>query len=107
MKPTALFLNTARGELVDEVAVARAVDERWIAGAAVDAFAQEPLPAQHPYRNADPERLILTPHNVGHSEAGRRANLALALEQILTVGRGEPPAHVINPEAIPTWRMKR
>ncbi len=49
---------------------------------------------------------ILTPHNIGHSEAGRRANLRLALEQILTVGRGEPPAHVINPEAIPTWRMK-
>jgi D-3-phosphoglycerate dehydrogenase len=107
MKPTALLLNTARGELVDEAAVARAVDERWIAGAAVDAFAIEPLPAEHPYRRVDAERLILTPHNVGHSEAGRRANLALALEQILTVGRGEPPAHAVNPEAIPIWRMKR
>jgi D-3-phosphoglycerate dehydrogenase len=106
MKPTALFLNTARGELVDEAAVARAVSECWIAGAAVDAFAQEPLPNPHPYRAVDPERLILTPHNIGHSEAGRRANLRLALEQILAVGRGEPPAHVINPEAIPTWRMK-
>jgi len=61
----------------------------------------------HPYRSVDAERLILTPHNVGHSEAGRRANLALALEQILAVGRGEPPAHVINPEAIPAWRMRR
>ncbi|HET7340228.1 MAG TPA: NAD(P)-dependent oxidoreductase [Methylomirabilota bacterium] len=106
MKPTALLLNTARGELVDEAAVARAVQERWIAGAAVDAFATEPLPAGHPYRDVDPERLILTPHNVGHSEAGRRANLALALEQILAVGRGEPPRHAINPEAIATWRMK-
>jgi phosphoglycerate dehydrogenase-like enzyme len=106
MKPTALFLNTARGELVDEAAVARAVSEGWIAGAAVDAFAQEPLPNPHPYRTVDPERLILTPHNIGHSEAGRRANLKSALEQILTVGRGAPPAHVINPEAIPTWRMK-
>jgi D-3-phosphoglycerate dehydrogenase len=106
MKPSAILINTARGELVDEAAVARAVGERWIAGAAVDAFAQEPLPNPHPYRTVDPERLILTPHNIGHSEAGRRANLRLALEQILTVGRGEPPAHVINPEAIPTWRMK-
>ena len=106
MKPTAILINTARGELVDEAAVARAVDERWIAGAAVDAFAQEPLPDPHPYRTVDPERLILTPHNIGHSEAGRRANLRLALEQILAVGRGEPPAHVINPEAIPLWRMK-
>jgi D-3-phosphoglycerate dehydrogenase len=106
MKPTALLLNTARGELVDEAAVARAVAEGWIAGAAVDAFAQEPLPDPHPYRTVDPERLILTPHSIGHSEAGRRANLRLALEQILAVGRGEAPAHVINPEAIPTWRLK-
>jgi D-3-phosphoglycerate dehydrogenase / 2-oxoglutarate reductase len=106
MKPTAILVNTARGELVDEAAVARAVDERWIAGAAVDAFAQEPLPDGHPYRAVDPERLVLTPHNVAHSEAGRRANLCLALEQILAVGRGEPPAHLINPEALPIWRMK-
>jgi D-3-phosphoglycerate dehydrogenase len=106
MKPTALLVNTARGELVDEAAVARALDEGWIAAAAVDAFALEPLPDPHPYRAVDPERLILTPHNIGHSEAGRRANLGLALEQILAVGRGEPPAHVINPEAIPTWRLK-
>lgn len=106
MKPTALLINTARGELVDEAAVARAVQERWIAAAAVDAFVREPLPDPHPYRTVDPERLILTPHNIGHSEAGRRANLRLALEQILAAGRGEPPAHVINPEAIPLWRMK-
>jgi D-3-phosphoglycerate dehydrogenase / 2-oxoglutarate reductase len=107
LKPTALFLNTARGELIDEAALARAVSEGWIAGAAVDAFAAEPLPVVHPYRDVDPERLILTPHNVGHSEAGRRANLALAFEQILAVGRGEVPAHVLNPEAIAIWRMKR
>ena len=106
MKPTALLINTARGEIVDECAVARALEERWIAAAAVDAFALEPLPDPHPYRAVDPERLILTPHNIGHSEAGRRANLGLALEQILAVGRGEPPAHTINPEAIPRWRMK-
>ena len=54
----------------------------------------------------DPERLILTPHNVSHSEAGRRANLALALSQILAVGRGEPPAHCVNPEAIQRWRTR-
>ena len=70
MKPSAILINTARGELVDEEAVARAVSERWIAGAAIDAFAQEPLPNPHPYRDVDAERLILTPHNIGHSEAG-------------------------------------
>jgi hypothetical protein len=42
---------------------------------------------------------------VSHSEAGRRANLALALDQILAAGRGEPPAHCVNPETIPRWRI--
>jgi len=106
MKPTALLINTARGEVVDEEAVARALGEKWIAGAAVDAFAQEPLSADHCYRNVDPERLILTPHNIAHSEAGRRANLRLALDQILAVGRGEPPAYAVNPDAVARWRGK-
>jgi D-3-phosphoglycerate dehydrogenase len=106
MKPTALLINTARGEVVDEEAVARALAEGWIAGAAVDAFVKEPMPAEHPYRAVDPERLILTPHNIAHSEAGRRANLRLALDQILAVGRGEAPAHAVNPDAIPRWRGK-
>jgi D-3-phosphoglycerate dehydrogenase len=106
MKPTALLLNTARGEIADEEAVARALDEGWIAGAALDAFAREPLPLDSPLRRPDPERLILTPHNVAHSEAGRRANLALALGQILAVGRGEAPAHVVNPEALAGWRHR-
>jgi lactate dehydrogenase-like 2-hydroxyacid dehydrogenase len=54
----------------------------------------------------DPERLILTPHNVSHSEAGRRANLRLALEQILAATRGDAPAHCVNPGAISHWRGK-
>jgi len=106
MKPTALLVNTARGEVMDEEAVARALTEQWIAAAAVDAFVKEPLPAEHPYRAVDPERLILTPHNIAHSEAGRRANLRLALDQILAVGRGEPPAHAVNPDAVARWRGK-
>src|SRR5229473_3508813 len=106
MKPTAILINTARGEIADEEAVARALGEGWIAGAALDAFTREPLPAASPLRAVDPSRLILTPHNVSHSEAGRRANLALALEQILAAGRGEPPAHCVNPDAIPRWRTR-
>ena len=107
MKPTAVLVNTARGEMADEEALARAISEGWIAGAAVDAFVKEPLPPGNPLRGVDPERLILTPHNVSHSEAGRRANLRLALEQILAATRGEAPAHCVNPEAIPHWRGTR
>jgi D-3-phosphoglycerate dehydrogenase len=104
MKPTAIFVNTARGEVMDEDAVARAIEERWIAGAAIDAFVKEPLDPDSRLRTADPERVILTPHNVAHSEAGRRANLALALSQILAVGRGEVPTHAVNREALARWR---
>ena len=107
MKPTAVLVNTARGEMADEEALARALSEGWIAGAAVDAFVKEPLPPGNPLRGVDPERLILTPHNVSHSEAGRRANLQLAFDQILAATRGEAPAHCVNPEAIPHWRGTR
>jgi D-3-phosphoglycerate dehydrogenase len=60
MKPTAVLINTARGELVDESALADAVKEKRIGGAAIDVFAVEPLPADSPLRGLD--RVILTPH---------------------------------------------
>ena len=60
MKPNAVLINTARGELVDESALADAVREKRIGGAAIDVFSVEPLPADSPLRNLD--RVILTPH---------------------------------------------
>jgi D-3-phosphoglycerate dehydrogenase len=60
MKPGAVLINTARGELVDETALAAAVKEKRIRGAAIDVFAVEPLPADSPLRGID--RVLLTPH---------------------------------------------
>jgi phosphoglycerate dehydrogenase-like enzyme len=60
MKRTAVLINTARGELVDEIALASAIRETQIAGAALDVFTQEPLPKDSPLRGLD--RVILTPH---------------------------------------------
>jgi lactate dehydrogenase-like 2-hydroxyacid dehydrogenase len=53
MKPTAYLINTSRGPVVDEKALAKALRERWIAGAALDVFEKEPLPKDSPLR--DPE----------------------------------------------------
>jgi len=53
MKPSAYLINTSRGPVVDEIALAKAVKQRWIAGAALDVFEKEPLPASSPLR--DPE----------------------------------------------------
>jgi phosphoglycerate dehydrogenase-like enzyme len=60
MKPTAYFVNTSRGPLVDENALIQALESRAIAGAALDVYDIEPLPASHPYRSL--ERLLVTPH---------------------------------------------
>ena len=60
MKPTAYFVNTSRGPLVDENALIHALESRAIAGAALDVYEIEPLPASHPYRSL--ERLLVTPH---------------------------------------------
>lgn len=77
MKPGSFLINTGRGGLVDDAALLAALDAGQIAGAGLDVFAEEPLPADHPFR-AHP-RLILSPHSAGSTEAAlRRTALAVA-----------------------------
>jgi D-3-phosphoglycerate dehydrogenase len=76
MKTTAFLVNTARGELVDEAALVAAVKEKRIAGAAIDVFAEEPLPKESPLRGLD--RVLLTPHLAAStSEAQRRVAIEI------------------------------
>jgi len=63
MKPTAMIVNTSRGPVVDEAALAKALRENWIAGAALDVYEKEPLPAESPLRDpAIADRCRLLPH---------------------------------------------
>jgi phosphoglycerate dehydrogenase-like enzyme len=62
MKPTAFFINTARGRMVDEDALGEAIRTDQIAGAGLDVFRYEPLPEDHPFFDLPPEKMILTPH---------------------------------------------
>ena len=74
MKPTAYLVNNSRGPVVDEAALARALKENWIAGAALDVFEREPLPADSPLRDpAIEERCRLFPH---FASAGRITRLS-------------------------------
>lgn len=63
MKPTALLLNTSRGGIIHEADLVKALDNDLIAGAAIDVFTQEPIPAPHPYLQLQKkEKLLLAPH---------------------------------------------
>ena len=96
MKPSACLVNTARGPLVDEPALARALREGWIAGAALDVFATEPLPADHPFRNTP--NLLLSPHQASFGrETGERVSLASA-QAIVDLMNSRRPQCVVNPE---------
>jgi len=60
MKPTSYLVNTARGPIVDEIALCAALETRQLAGAGLDVFSEEPLPREHPFRKL--ENVVLTPH---------------------------------------------
>ncbi|NJE05342.1 hydroxyacid dehydrogenase [Thermococcus sp. M36] len=86
MKPTAILINAARGAVVDTEALVKALKEGWIAGAGLDVFEEEPLPAGHPLTELD--NVVLTPH-IGAStvEAQMRAGVQVA-EQIVEILKG-------------------
>ena len=78
MKPTAVLVNAARGGIVDEAALVRALSEKRLAGAALDVFEAEPLPADHPLRTLD--SVVLTPH-LGASTEEAQQNVAVEIAE--------------------------
>ncbi len=96
MKPTAYLINTARAGVVDQDAMVRALKEQRIAGAALDVFAQEPLPADSPLRTL--ENVILTPHLGGATPGQTRVQSRIVVEQVLALMDGQEPPHMLNPE---------
>ena len=106
MKPTAYLINTARGESIVEEALTRAITEGRIAGAALDTFQEEPLPADSSLRELDPERVLLTPHNVAASFASLGANRALAIQSMVTALAGGVPETILNSEVVPAWKAR-
>ncbi len=94
MKPTAFLINCARGPIVDTQALVRALDERRIAGCALDTVDPEPLPDPHPLRGR--ENVIITPHAAWYSEQAMAALQAGAPGEVRRVLSGQWPVNVVN-----------
>lgn len=93
MKPSAFLVNTARGELIDDMALIDALREGRIAGAALDVFVPEPLPADHPYRALP--NLILTPHIGYRTPEASERTVRIAIENLIDFATGHP-RNVVN-----------
>ena len=104
MKPTSYIINTARGSIIDEPALIKALEEGQIAGAALDVFEQEPISFDNPLLNMG--NVIITPHCAGSSEAAaRRLKLSVAQEasRVLT---GLWPKNLVNKSIKPRTNLK-
>jgi glyoxylate reductase len=102
MKPSAFFVNTARGRIVDEGALIDALRAKKIAGAGLDVYWHEP-PVSEPAPNPELfqfDNVILTPH-IGSATKEARTKMALAVVRNLrAMVRGERPPNIVNPEVL-------
>ncbi|MDM7912707.1 MAG: 2-hydroxyacid dehydrogenase [Methanotrichaceae archaeon] len=97
MKPTAYLIKVARGGIVDEKALAEAVDKGRIAGAAIDVFSEEPPGSESPLMGEHGDKILLSPHVAGVSNEAAARIINMAAENIARVLKGQDPLHVINP----------
>ncbi|MBZ5595335.1 MAG: dehydrogenase [Acidobacteriia bacterium] len=106
MKPTAYFINTARGPIVQHEALVKALKEKWIAGAGIDVFPTEPPPRNDPLFELD--NVILAPHALAWTKNIMHDNGVEACGHVLKVALGEVPERVVNPEVLnrPGFRRK-
>ncbi|HEY7163064.1 MAG TPA: NAD(P)-dependent oxidoreductase [Candidatus Binatia bacterium] len=106
MKPTAVLINTSRGFCVDEKAVASALQNNKIAGAALDVFEYEPIPADSPFRKMD-DRVLISPHMVSSNVgSGLKTGLLWGTQSVIAALKGEVPTYVYNTEVIDQWKAR-
>ncbi len=106
MKPTAIFINAARGGLVDQDALFHALDGDVIAAAALDVFDVEPPDTQSPILGLG-DKVLLAPHTAGRTRSSIfDTAVPLQTEALLTALRGEVPKNVVNPDVLPRWRAR-
>jgi len=103
MKPTAILINTARGPVVDEPALVRALTEGWIAAAGLDVLEQEPPDPNNPLFKL--ENVVITPHIAGQSDEDLDRSWRLATDSALAMARGHWPRSYVNRSVKPRLNL--
>jgi phosphoglycerate dehydrogenase-like enzyme len=93
----AYLINIARGGVVDESALIKALTEGWIAGAALDTVNSEPLPPESPLWSLP--NIFITPHTSGHSPKSKQRSIALFIDNLKRYQAGQPLRNVVDKEA--------
>src|SRR5262249_50765220 len=106
MKPTSYLINTSRGAVVDETALAKTLREHRIAGAALDVFEQEPTPTAHPFFKLD--NVIVTPHALSWTDQCFAGIGAADIAAVLDIMHGRVPKGIVNSDVVSraAWRTK-
>jgi len=104
MKNRAIFINAARGPIVDEAALIEALQNKEIGGAALDVFLKEPVTADHPLLHM--KNVIMTPHTAGFTYESMLRIAGQATQNCISALNGEKPEFVVNPAALPKWRER-
>ncbi len=105
MKPTAILINTSRGPVVDEAALAQALRDKRLAGAALDVWEQEPVAADNPLLKMD--NVIATPHAAYFSSPAVAQVPRRCGEEVARVLTGQRPLNVVNPEVYAPGAARR
>lgn len=104
MKPTAILVNTARGPVVEEAALVKALKERWILGAGLDVFEDEPTALDNPLFQLD--NIVVSGHVAGISDQSVEATWRLSVEMVIDMANGIYPRSYVNREVKPRWTLR-
>lgn len=96
MKNTGIIINVARGEVMDENALSKALAEKKIAGAGIDVYSGEPIAPGNPLLSLSEVNLILTPHSAGTTLEARTRIAHMAFSNIAKVLEGREPDNIVN-----------
>jgi D-3-phosphoglycerate dehydrogenase len=94
MKPTAYIINTSRGPVIDQQALIKALQEKWISGAGIDVFEKEPIDANDPLLMMD--NVILTPHTAFYSDASDKRVRTSVAQETIRISQGILPKNIVN-----------